>query len=104
VPVVQSRGDEPAKLAREVTVQREDGGEWTDVATVSLRWSCEQPAEQGCVTLVPGAELRPPPWLGNKGDGAQCDGGGEAAPKGTYRFVAQSCDGAHTLAGEPFDK
>lgn len=103
VPVIRARGGAPSELSREVRVERRSGDHWAEVATVALRDSCDTPEEQGCVTLVPGAELRPPPWLGTRGH-AQCECKGCApAPEGTYRFVAQSCDGTHTLPGAPFE-
>ncbi|MFW6086938.1 MAG: hypothetical protein ACODAG_07020, partial [Myxococcota bacterium] len=102
IPVVRSRGREPARLAREAVVERRDDGTWREVATLKLRQACDAPAE-GCVTLVPGAELRPPPWLGQRGR-AQCECTEcEPAPAGRYRFVVRSCDGVYTVPGEAFE-
>ncbi|MFW6050399.1 MAG: hypothetical protein ACODAU_04450 [Myxococcota bacterium] len=102
VPVVRSRGEEPVRLGRKVTVERHADGSWRDAATVALRDDCDDPVPDGCVALVPGAELHPPPWLGLLGE-AQCACDGcEPAPEGRYRFVVRSCDGAHEVPGEPF--
>jgi len=102
---LQSRGDQPSRLARPLTVERRDGDAWAPldgVAGLSLRYSCEDRAEE-CITLVPGAELQPPPWLGTIGD-AQCEctrcG---PAPAGTYRLVAMACAGGHRIESEPFE-
>jgi hypothetical protein len=102
VPVVQNRGSEPVQLSRDLTVQREADGAWNDTATLALRWSCEQAAEEDCATLHPGGELRPPAWLGRAGK-AQCACADcEPAPAGRYRFVVRSCDDAHAVPGPPF--
>jgi hypothetical protein len=102
VPVVQNRGSKPVQLSRDLTVQREADGAWTDTATLALRWSCEGPVEGGCVSLHPGGELRPPAWLGRAGK-AQCACADcERAAGGRYRFVVRSCDDAHLVAGAPF--
>lgn len=104
VPVVQVHGSRPAHLAREVEVQRREGTAWHRVATVTLRPSCDAaPPADRCVTLIAGAELRPPPWLGTTGSGqCACREGCKPAPAGTYRFVVRTCDGAHEIAGAPF--
>lgn len=102
-PVIQNRGAEPTRLARRLTVQRQTDGSWTDVATLSLRDTCEGAVPEGCVSLVPGAELRPPAWLAREGDAAQCACHDcTPAAHATYRFVARSCDGAHAVPGTPF--
>jgi hypothetical protein len=101
-PVIQNRGADLARLAKQVTVEREENGEWRGIATLSLRWSCEQAPEEGCVSLVPGAELQPPAWLGRGGE-AQCACPDcEPMPSGRYRFVVRTCQGTHALPGEAF--
>ena len=85
-------------------LERESGGRFAPLeglGRVTLRGSCTAAAPR-CVTLAPGAEIFPPDWLGTTGD-AQCACEGCApAPAGRYRFVAKSCDGSKTYAGEPF--
>jgi hypothetical protein len=101
---VANRGQEPAALRGEVLLEREgpDGFAPLDDVALDLRYACGEAAPE-CVTLAPGATYIPPPWLGRQGD-AQCGCEGCApAPAGTYRFVVQSCDGAHRVEGAPFD-
>ncbi len=100
---VENHGAEPAELRSRLTLQRREGERWTDLRTrIDLRFSCEEEASE-CVTLAPGAEYIPPPWLGTDGDAqCVCTRCGPA-PAGTYRFVATSCNGAHTALGEPFE-
>jgi hypothetical protein len=101
---VENHGAEETQLRGALTLQRQNGEAWeaASSAGIDLRYSCEDQAPE-CVTLAPGAVLIPPAWLGTWGD-AQCVctrcGPAEA---GTYRFVATSCSGAHTIEGEPFD-
>lgn len=101
---VENRGTESAELRGSLGLQRLRGDRWEDAraASLELRWSCEDEAPR-CVTLAPGAVLLPPEWLGTSGD-AQCRCA-RCSPieAGTYRFVATSCDGAHTIEGEPFE-
>jgi len=100
---IANLGDE-TELSGALGLQRRRGEAWSDVDGVALdlRFACdEEPPE--CVTLAPGAVFIPPAWLGTGGD-AQC-GCEECSPaeEGTYRFVVRSCNGAHTVAGEPFE-
>ncbi len=103
--VVESRGKTPAHLAGALTIEREVHGHWAKVAhmgAMTLRTDCESKPPD-CVTLVPGAELRPPPWLAVVGAAqCRCDGCARASA-GRYRFVVQSCDQAHRIEGVPFD-
>ena len=102
--MLESRGEERARFASAVIVERETDGAFAPVDGVelSLRASCETPAPE-CVTLVGGAELRPPPWRGQLGQ-AQCECERCAdAPEGRYRFVIRSCSGAHRVEGQPFE-
>lgn len=101
---VANAGSGPVRLESQLRVERLDDGEWEEVDAVHgllLRADCRSPQAE-CVSLVPGAELYPPDWLGMFGD-AQCDctrcG---PAPAGTYRFVAHSCDGDRVYRGESF--
>lgn len=102
-PVVQNHDAAPVKLAGTLAVERESGTAFAPLTdALTLRHSCEAPAPH-CVELVPGAELRPPPWRAPDGH-AQCGGG--AAPRsipGRYRFVARTCDGGARVEGEPFE-
>ena len=99
---VENRGAESAELAGALGLQRQQGDAWQDVEVqLDLRFSCDDAAPE-CVTLAPGAAYIPPPWLGVSGDAqCACEECGPAAD-GEYRFVVRSCNGAHTLEGEPF--
>lgn len=103
--VIESRGEAETTLGPRIVVERQvgDGFEPVEgVAGVTLRTSCEVNEAPACTTLAPGAELRPPAWLGTIGD-AQCIctrcG---PAPAGVYRFVVESCHGTQRVEGEPF--
>ncbi len=101
---IENRGETATELAGAVGLQRQSGETFADVESVhlDLRYSCEDEAAE-CVTLAPGATYLPPEWLGTVGD-AQCICTRCApAEPGTYRFVVRSCNGAHTVAGEPFE-
>jgi len=102
--IVENHGREPVVLAATLEIEREEPGGWAAVegiAGLSLRRSCEESGEE-CLTLVPGAELHPPAWLGTIGD-AQCICTRCApAPEGRYRFVVATCDGEHRVEGEAF--
>lgn len=97
-------GSEVVRLESQLRVERMDDGEWEEVDGVHgllLRADCQAPQAE-CVSLVPGAELYPPEWLGMLGDAqCVCTGCGPA-PAGTYRFVAHSCEGDRVYRGEPF--
>lgn len=103
--VVENRGEALVRLAPRIEIERETEGAWSILAglgELTLRPDCEQDAPS-CIELVPGAALHPPEWLAATGQ-AQCRCVRcTPAPAGTYRFVVQSCDGAHRIAGEPFE-
>lgn len=103
--VIESRGSEATSLGGQILLERQvgDAFEAVDgVAGLSLRTSCEVAEAPACSTLVPGAELRPPPWLGTLGDAqCLCTRCGPA-PAGVYRFVVQSCGGSERVEGEVF--
>lgn len=104
-PVVQNRGRELARISSRLVLEREgeDAFEAVPSVDLSLRWDCATAAPE-CVELAPGAELRPPAWLGTLGD-AQCDCERCAdAPAGTYRFVVTTCDGDHRIVGDAFTR
>lgn len=101
---IENRGDETVQLASTFELQHRRGDAWTvaDSVHLELRYSCEDEAAE-CVTLAPGAIYLPPGWLGTIGD-AQCECARcGAAEAGTYRFVVGSCNGAHSVEGEPFE-
>ena len=101
--VLQNHDAAPVRLAADVAVERVGSGVPVVLAAnaLSLRFSCDAPPV-ACLELVPGAELRPPAWLATSGR-AQCnERGAERAPRGSYRFVARTCDGAR-LEGAPFE-
>lgn len=101
---VENHGADAAEVRSRLELQRRNGERWEEVsaARIELRFSCEDEAAE-CVTLAPGAVYIPPAWLGTQGD-AQCTCTRCApAPAGTYRFVATSCNGAHTIPGDAFE-
>jgi hypothetical protein len=98
--VLEQRDAKQVKLKTAIAIQRGKGGRFEPLpeGALALRDSCKQPAAE-CIELVPGAELRPPPWPSGA---AQCAGKGAALAPGRYRFVAQACDGSYRVEGEPF--
>lgn len=101
---VANAGTSVVRLSSALSVEHLENGEWSEVdgiASLTLRPDCQTQAPE-CVSLVTGAELFPPAWLGTRGD-AQCDctrcGHVES---GSYRFVAHSCDGDRVYRGTPF--
>lgn len=103
-PVVQNHDHTPVSLAGALNLEREGANGFAPHAAkgLSLRAACGAQAA-ACIDLVPGAELRPPPWQGPRGR-TQCDEGATIeAPPGRYRFVAATCGGGASIAGEPFE-
>ena len=101
------RGDFPAHLTSEITVQQQVGGSWQPVSTAGLllRERCTGTAPDDCITLAADSSLEIVPWTGMLGD-AQCRCTRcSAAPAGRYRFVVRSCRCQHprTTYSEPFD-
>jgi hypothetical protein len=102
---VTNTGGGVVRLRPAISLEREQRGAWSardSRAELALRWDCQTPAPTDCVTLVSGASLHPPNWLGTIGD-AQCIctrcG---PAPPGRYRFVGATCDGMR-IEGTAFD-
>jgi hypothetical protein len=101
---VANTSRQPVALGAEVVVEVLRGDAFVPVdemGALTLRPSCETTAPP-CTTLVPGAELFPPDWLGTFGD-AQC-ACEECwpAPAGTYRIAVTSCDGRRRYLSPPF--
>lgn len=104
---VRNVGDEVVRLRGSVQLERRTERGWESLPLdFGLRATCDQPVPE-CVSLVPGAELLPPRWLGTQGD-AQCACERCVAVTGELRFVVQSCapDGHsdHRVEGEPFTR
>ncbi|MBK8171429.1 MAG: hypothetical protein IPK60_13935 [Sandaracinaceae bacterium] len=101
---VANAGSAAVRLSSALLLERQEGGTWSEVenvAGISLRTDCRTPAPE-CLSLVPGAELYPPPWLGTAGDvQCVCTRCGPVE-NGTYRFVAHSCDGDRVYRGTAF--
>ncbi len=102
---VRNVGDAPARLKGRVRLEQHGSNGWEDVALdFGLRGSCEQPTPE-CVSLVPGAELLPPRWLGTRGD-AQCACDRCTTVTGELRFVVETCapegHAPHQVESEPF--
>lgn len=101
--VLQNRDAAPVRVAADVAVERMGASAFEAFAptALALRFACDVPPV-ACLELVPGAELRPPPWLASAGR-AQCnERGAEHAPAGRYRFVARTCEGAR-VEGAAFE-
>jgi hypothetical protein len=102
---VRNVGDAAVRLKGRVRLERRGERGWEDVALdFGLRGSCEQPTPE-CVSLVPGAELLPPRWLGTRGD-AQCACDRCTTVTGELRFVVETCapegHAPHRVESEPF--
>jgi hypothetical protein len=102
--VIQNRGQRAVELALEVSVERVEGGQGGVRPVETLRLDCADAAPR-CVSLVPGAELRPPAWPAFEAR-AQCGAGTRgAAATGDYRFGVRTCGapaGAAARLSEPF--
>jgi hypothetical protein len=100
---VEVHGSGRARVAPEALLEhRLPNGHYEEVGPYRLIARCDE-TPTSCLTLTPGAELRPLAWQRVFGDGLQC--GCErcrAAEDGTYRFVVRTCDGAR-IEGEPFE-
>lgn len=101
---VTNASDSQVELGKALVVERAQGRNWATVdgqGELTLRSDCQTPAPD-CLTLVPGATLEPPAWLGTSGD-AQClCERCVAVPPGRYRFVIRTCAGVR-IEGEPFE-
>jgi hypothetical protein len=100
---IEVHGTGRARIAPEAVIEhRRADGTYEEVGPYRLIARCDE-TPTSCLTLVPGAELRPLAWQRVFGDGLQC--GCErcrAAEDGTYRFVVHTCDGAR-IEGETFE-
>ncbi|MGD8863398.1 MAG: hypothetical protein PVI30_25515 [Myxococcales bacterium] len=103
---VQNRDAEPVRLRSAVRIERRTAGGFEAVDTsFDLRAHCAQPPPE-CLSLIPGAELRPPAWDPSVG-GVQCaddgsDADAEALPTGDYRMVVTTCEHSLEIASAPF--
>ena len=101
---IENRGTTTASVASAITLEAQRGDAWEALEGTALttRADCQHEPVH-CQELAPGAALQPPAWLGTIGDAqCACERCG-AAPAGTYRFVVRTCDGSHTLPGDPFE-
>ena len=101
---VANTGSTTLSIDSALAIERASGERFAPLegmGRVTLRGSCESVAPR-CVTLAPGAEIFPPDWLGTTGDSQCACEECAPVPAGRYRFVARSCDGRKTYAGEPF--
>lgn len=101
--VLQNRDAVPVRVAADVAVERMGAAAFEPFAAtaLSLRFACDAPPA-ACLDLVPGAELRPPPWLATAGRAQCAERDAEHASPGRYRFVARTCDGAR-IEGASFE-
>jgi hypothetical protein len=105
VPVIQNRSDRMVEIALEASVEAVPTAETARAASVEpLRLDCAKDAPR-CVSLVPGAELRPSAWPAAQAR-AQCGASARgAAAVGRYRFSVRACGAAPTAlarSSEPF--
>ncbi len=101
--VVGNHDSSEVRLEDQLEVERYKDGGWQSFGAqdVRLRYSCETKID-GCVELLPGVQLYPPPWQAASGP-SQCRSRVNApAPAGRYRFIAKSCDRTFVVFGEPF--
>lgn len=100
--VIQNRGERVIELALDARVERVGSASPTSEA---LRLDCAEAAAR-CLSLWPGAELRPAAWPARAAR-PQCGSGTRAAAApGRYRFAVHGCSAAaaaSTRASEPFE-
>jgi len=108
--VIQNRSERVVELALDASVERVGGvsgaaGPAASGVPEGLRLDCAETAAR-CLSLVPGAELRPTPWPAAQAQ-PQCGSGArEAAPPGRYRFAVRACNSAGPAAArvsKPFE-
>ena len=101
--VVQNRSERAVELVLDASVERV--GSANGVVPEGLRLDCAQTASR-CLSLVPGAELRPGAWPGMQAR-TQCGSGARAAAApGRYRFAVRACGAsgpASMRASEAFE-
>jgi hypothetical protein len=103
---LRNPGAADVAVSRTVAVERQSGTKWEAVPTaLMLIDKCEAQPTDGCVTIRPGAVLRPVPWNGFSCApqcAASCRANVYLGP-GTFRAVAQSCDRKQQFTGAAFD-
>jgi len=95
-----------ASLAKQGRIERQNGASWQSAfdefyLVDDCRAAASVPA---CVTLAPGAELRPVPWSGFSCYG-QCPRDCKKnfyRPPGVFRLVLTECGSGATVTGAPF--
>ena len=93
VLVIQNRSDQLVELALEASVERVAAGGAAAANAEALRLDCADGAPR-CLSLVPGAELRPAAWPALQAR-AQCGSTARAAAAtGSYRFSVRACGAA----------
>jgi hypothetical protein len=95
-----------ASFERQARIEQRASSGWeTAFSEYYLVNTCDGIATApACVTLAPGAVLRPPPWNGYTCDG-QCPRackGNAYRPPGDFRLVLTPCGGGAELFGKPF--
>jgi hypothetical protein len=102
---LRNDGEEPARVAFELDIEREVGGRWesTGVSNMLMQTRCfdQRPAD-GCVTIPARGAYRPLPWRGWFGctQCMVCRANVPAAP-GRYHIVAHGCAGSGRAESEP---
>jgi hypothetical protein len=99
---VANRGAETARVSPSVTLEREEAGAFAGASELGAFSIGGELAEDGCVTLAPGAELRAT-WSCLRGEASGLARDCARAPDGRYRFVAVACRGGGRTEGEVFE-
>lgn len=87
---ISNRSSESQHLSSTLLLERSDGESFGDAELGAFELG-EELATDGCVELLPGAELRGT-WSCLRGDAEGLVRDCAMAPAGDYRFVAQSCE------------
>lgn len=94
---LQNRASSQVVLGHALELERRDGSGYERVAAEPDALSPGAAPRPPCVELASGAELRPEPWRTDKSEAER------GTKPGTYRFVAQACDGSYRVLGESFE-
>ena len=90
--VVVNDSDAPVGVSRNLPVEREDHGSWTNVYGLQMLQKCFDSGPADCVTIPAHSRYEPLPWTGWLGC-SQCGScrANAPAPIGKYRVVALEC-------------
>lgn len=102
--VVVNDSDGPVGIARNLPVERDDHGTWTNVYGLLMEKKCFEPATPECITLPAHSRYEALPWTGWLGC-SQCGScrANAPAPIGKYRVVALECPSGTRHEGPPME-